>query len=244
MKTAPAYTKQAGAGKSPYTPTAMSTRFSPAQLEALRLQLPGYLLRVGVELRPRGGRLVGLCPKHEDASPSFAVYGKDKSHCGCYPCDWNGDVFALSQWLGRSGDFPGAVKDVAAVLGQPVTSQSERIQRPMPRKVEPPFRLSDAERATIDRARLAFTDAYHGGEPIVDEIAQSLGVGREALRHASWGASGLGLANGWLCYRYPQGLKWRNPDPKASPRFRWIVGRALAPWRMPSGSGRKRKRFI
>lgn len=221
MKTAPAYTIQAGAGK----------RFTPAQLEGLRQQLPAYLLRVGFDLRPRGGRLIGHCPMHEDRTPSFAVYGKDKSHCGCYPCDWNGDIFGLSQWLGRSGDFPGAVKDVASVLGQPVTSPSERIQRPMPRKVEPPFKLSDAERATIDRARLAFTDAFFGGHPVIDEIANSLGVGREALRWASWGQSGLGLVDDWLAYAYPAGLKLRNRDPKARPRFRWLIGRALAPWR-------------
>jgi DNA primase len=27
-------------------------------------------------------------------------------------------------------------------------------------------------------------------------------------------------------------LKWRNPHPQSTPRFRWIVGKALAPWRM------------
>jgi len=84
----------------------------------------------------------------------------------------------------------------------------------------------------VHAARLAFSDAFHAGEPIVDEIAASLGLDRETLRLASWGASGLGLAEGWLCYAYPQGLKWRNPDTNAKPRFRWLVGKAVAPWRM------------
>jgi hypothetical protein len=85
---------------------------------------------------------------------------------------------------------------------------------------------------------LAFSDAFHAENPIVDEIAASLGLDRETLRLASWGSSGLGLAAGsygkrlWLCYRYPQGLKWRNPDAGAQPRFQWICGKALAPWRM------------
>jgi hypothetical protein len=200
-------------------------------LEALRLQLPEYLTRLGVELRPQGGRLVGRCPNHDDRKPSFAVYGKDRVHCGCYPCDFTGDVFAVSRWLGRSSTFPESVADVAGVLGEPLTSHFQRKERPLARKVEPPFALSDSERSTIEAARLAFTDAFHSGEPIVDEIAESLGVGREALRWASWGQSGLGLANGWLTYRYPNGLKLRNRDPKATPRFRWLVGKATAPWR-------------
>jgi hypothetical protein len=100
------------------------------------------------------------------------------------------------------------------------------------RKPEVPFVLSDADRAKIHLARQAFADAFHGGNPIVGQIAASLGLDRETLRLASWGECGLGLMNGWLCYAYPHGLKWRNPDPQGKPRFVWIVGKATAPWRM------------
>ena len=72
---------------------------------------------------------------------------------------------------------------------------------------------------TVHAARLAFSDAFHAGETIIDDIAASLGLDRETLRLASWGSSGLGLADGWLCYAYPQGLKWRNPDPAGKRRF-------------------------
>jgi hypothetical protein len=92
--------------------------------------------------------------------------------------------------------------------------------------------LSDTAREKIHTARLAFSDAFWSGDEIVDRIAASLGFDRETLRLASWGSSGLGLANGWLCYAYPNGLKWRNPDPHAKPRFVWLVGKATAPWRM------------
>ncbi len=91
---------------------------------------------------------------------------------------------------------------------------------------------SISEREKIHAARLAFSNAWHAGETIIDEIAASLGFDRETLRLASWGSSGLGLAKGWLCYAYPNRLKWRNPDAKAKPRFVWIVGKATAPWRM------------
>jgi hypothetical protein len=98
--------------------------------------------------------------------------------------------------------------------------------------------LSPAEKETVDAARLRFSDAFHSGDPIIERIAESLGLERETLRIAAWGSCGLGLAcpegsdSPWLCYAYPEGLKWRNPDPQAKPRFQWLVGKANAPWRM------------
>ena len=214
-------------------------RFDLEKLEAMRHRLPDYLAARGVELRRSGTRLVGRCPVHDDRAPSFAVFGTHLETCGCFPCGFIGDVFEVSKWLGRSATFPEAVADVAAALGvylpqstagnaaRPATAPA----RPA-KQSEPPFVLSNDERETVHAARLAFSDAFHAGEPIVDDIAASLGLDRETLRLASWGSSGLGLADGWLCYAYPQGLKWRNPDPAAKCRFRWIVGKALAPWRI------------
>lgn len=213
--------------------------FDDSTIASLRARLPDYLAARGVELRKTGTRLVGLCPVHQDRRPSFHVFGTHHETCGCYPCGFLGDVFALSQWLGRSSCFLEAIQDVAATLGvhlpqspggattKPVTA----LQRPA-KQPDPPFVLSDAESEKIHAARLAFSDAFWNEDPIIDRIAASLGFDRETLRLASWGSSGLGLANGWLCYAYPQGLKWRNPNVNANPRFVWLVGKALAPWRM------------
>jgi hypothetical protein len=223
----------------------IKSRFDAETLEAMRRRLPDYLAARGVELRKNGTRLVGRCPVHDDASPSLAVFGTDQATCGCYPCGFTGDVFEVSKWLGRASTFPEAVQDVAATLGVylpqstagAATRPATAPQRPA-KTPAPPFVLSAADKAKVHAARLAFSDALHAGEPIIDEIAASLGLSRETLRFASWGSSGLGLAcpvgskSPWLCYSYPQGLKWRNPHPKSTPRFRWIVGKAVAPWRM------------
>ena len=219
--------------------TGISTQFDSGTITALRIRLPDYLAARGVELRRNGTRLVGRCPVHEDSSPSFAVFGTHHDTCGCFPCGFNGDVFEVSKWLGRSSTFPEAVADVATALGVHLPQSTARTttrpatapRRPA-KQPEPPFVLSNAERETVHAARLAFSDAFHAGETIIDDIAASLGLDRETLRLASWGSSGLGLADGWLCYAYPQGLKWRNPDPAGKCRFRWIVGKAIAPWRM------------
>ncbi|MBK1853699.1 toprim domain-containing protein [Verrucomicrobiaceae bacterium 5K15] len=217
----------------------MRSRFDENTLAEIRHRLPDYLEASGVVLSPKGTRLVGRCPVHDDRSPSFAVFGSDHENCGCHPCGFTGDVFKLSQWLGRSSSFPDAVREVAAVLGVHLSQEPNgRATRPAtarkrtPKPTTQPFKLTAADNQRIHRANLAFDDAFFSGDPIISEIADSLGVNRETLRIASWGSSGLGIANGWLCYVYPQGLKWRNPDPKAKPRFIWIAGKALAPWRM------------
>jgi len=218
--------------------------FPQSEIDALKSRLPDYLAAIGVELRKAGTRLVAPCPMHEDRNPSFAVL-PDGVTCGCYPCDFTGDVFNLSEKLGRSSNFPEAIRDVAAVLGVILpdstagrpTRPATAPQRPA-KPPAPPFILSDADKETVHRARLAFDDAFWAGDEIIDGIAASLGFDRETLRVASWGASGLGLAwpvgsqSPWVCYAYPQGLKWRNPHPASTPRFRWIVGKATAPWRM------------
>jgi len=213
-------------------------RFDPAALEDMRCRLPEYLTKKGVELTRRGARLVGKCPVHEDNSPSLAIFGTHHENCGCFPCNFQGDVFAVSQWLGRSDSFPSAVRDVAAVLGvhlpdstaQAATRPATPPQRAA-KQVEPPFVLSDVDRAKIHSARLAFSDILHDGGPMLGEIAQSLCLSPEVLRYAAFGESGLGYADRWLCYTYPSGLKWRNPDLQAKPRFVWLVGKATQPWR-------------
>jgi hypothetical protein len=221
-------------------------RFDDSIIAGLRQRLPDYLAARGVELRRNGTRLVGRCPVHDDSNPSFAVYGANHENCGCYPCGFDGDVFALSQWLGRSSNFPEAVQDVSTVLGYylpestagTATRHATPPQRPAKQPEPPPLVLSDADREKIRLARLRFSDAFHAGDEIIDRIAASLGLDRETLRHASWGESGLGLAcpvnsrEPWLCYAYPNGLKWRNPHPRTTPRFLWIVPKATAPWRM------------
>ena len=218
--------------------------FDPEVLEGLRSSLAEYLTACGVELKKQGARLVGKCPVHADSDPSLALFGHAHQTCGCHPCGHTGDVFATSQWMGRSTSFTEAVKEVAAVLGvhlqdrtagpatAPVTPPQRAAKQP-----EVPFALSDSDRDKIESARFDWSDAFHGGDPIVDQIRESLGLTRETLRYAGHGSSGLGLAKGfygkpcWLCYIYPTGLKYRNPAKVKERRFEWLCGKALAPWR-------------
>lgn len=52
------------------------------------------------QLKPEAGgrRLVGRCPFHDDATPSFKVYVEDQ-HAHCFGCGWHGDVITfLESW--------------------------------------------------------------------------------------------------------------------------------------------------
>ena len=96
-----------------------------------------------------------------------------------------------------------------------------------PRKPEPPFAISDAEREIIHAARLAFSDAYDCGQ--LEDMAADLGLPLWVFRWAAHGACGLGIHKGMLAYLYPQGMKLRRPQGK--PRFLWELGKPTGPWR-------------
>ncbi len=221
-------------------------RFDENAIQDLRHRLPDYLEACGHTLRKQGSRLITHCPMHDDSNPSFALYGNNHENGGCYPCSFQGDVFSLARAMGKAGNFPDAVKHVASVLGvsiqnypqspaQAPTRAAEPIRKPE-QKPEP--KLTAEQLQTIHKARLRFSDALHSGAPIIQQIADSLGLKVETLRYAAFGESGLGLAAPyrgaatWLCYAYPSGLKWRNPNTKAEKnRFQWITGSARQPWR-------------
>lgn len=182
-------------------------------------------------------------PWRKDRSPSFSVYDEGRKFKD-HGTGEQGELYEFVK-LSLDSNFKDAAKFIEDRTGTGPTIESPR-PRPKPRPKAPPpepLKLSEAEEEKVHRARLALTNAFWNEEPIVDEILESLGLDHETLRYASWGSSGLGLATPspgrdkyWLCYRYPQGLKWRNPDPEAKakgqPRFKWIVGKATAPWRM------------
>jgi CHC2 zinc finger len=49
-----------------------------------------------IDLRPSGATLVGLCPFHDDHTPSFTVYPQTETF-HCYGCGAHGDVLSFLQ---------------------------------------------------------------------------------------------------------------------------------------------------
>ena len=83
------------------------------------------IVRRHVTLKRSGNRHWGLCPFHDEKTPSFQVL-EDRGIFHCFGCDASGDVFAFR--MRHDGlDFPDAVRALAREAGieVPVSSQAE-----------------------------------------------------------------------------------------------------------------------
>lgn len=103
--------------------------FSPQFLDEIRARLTlSDVVSRRVKLTQRGREHTGLCPFHNEKSPSFTV-SNDKNFYHCFGCGAHGDVIGyLMQAEGVS--FPEAVERLAAEAGLdvPVSSPEEREQ--------------------------------------------------------------------------------------------------------------------
>ena len=61
------------------------------------------------KLRKVGSRLVGLCPFHEEKTPSFYIFPDNHFHC--YGCNAHGDTITFIEKL-KGLDFPDAVRSL------------------------------------------------------------------------------------------------------------------------------------
>jgi putative DNA primase/helicase len=60
--------------------------------------LPDIAMRAGVALKPNGQEYEGLCPVHNERTPSFRIYQKtDGWRCYCFGCGFNGNALDFCQ---------------------------------------------------------------------------------------------------------------------------------------------------
>lgn len=104
----------------------------------------------GLQLRPMGGRLSGVCPFHGDTRPSLIVYPATQSYY-CFGCGAGGDVIDFVTRLNKVG-FKEAVELLCGTAVQPYNLSSMRCVSEAP-AVDP----DDAARAVQ-----AAVDFYHG----------------------------------------------------------------------------------
>src|ERR1700680_1750646 len=106
--------------------------FPPRFLDELRqrLSLADIVGRRG-RLPKRGREYVGLCPFHNEKTPSFSVV-EDKGFYHCFGCGAHGDVISFNMQTG-SLSFPEAVEALAREAGLEVPKatpeERERAQR-------------------------------------------------------------------------------------------------------------------
>lgn len=105
----------------------MSTGLAPDQHrisdeEIQRAKRRFDIFTAEIALRRQGRELVGLCPMHNEKSPSFYVV-PDKGWAHCFGCGWHGDVVDFVMQTRRL-TFAGAVREINGEHGRPPKGDS------------------------------------------------------------------------------------------------------------------------
>lgn len=175
-----------------------------------------------VQLRKGGANLLGLCPFHNEKSPSFTV-SPTKQFYHCFGCGAHGSAITfLMEHTGAS--FPEAVRSLAASAGMnvPEEPRSPRQQAEAARRKEEVSRhtqaLEKAQEYYLSQLRQsAQARRYLQGRGLTGEIAKRYGLG--------WtGDDRRGLANVFERYDDPilveVGLVVEAEDARRYDRFR------------------------
>ena len=84
-----------------------------------------------VKLKKQGTSKVGLCPFHNEKTPSFNIFGKT-NRFKCFGCGKSGDSIDFVALMDNLG-FVEAVKKVAALSNFELEGESKTIEMPVPR---------------------------------------------------------------------------------------------------------------
>jgi DNA primase len=121
-----------------------------------------------VQLKKGGANLMGLCPFHNEKSPSFTV-SPTKQFYHCFGCGAHGSAIGfLMEYAGLS--YVEAIKDLAQGIG--VTVPDERGDGPQPRRDGPDAATLSA---LMDRASQYFRDQLKAS-PVAVEYLKSRGL--------------------------------------------------------------------
>jgi len=176
-----------------------------------------------VRLKKSGANFTGLCPFHQEKTPSFAVHPVKQIY-HCFGCGAGGDVFKFVMEMEKSS-FPEAIRTVAEKCG---------IAIPKPRERSPEERRENQQRSALvemHRETAAFfSRALHDSSEgkVAAAYLEDRGLDREAMKRFGLGfapSSGDALLR-FLKQKYPEklldvsGLVSRDQSGRAYDRFR------------------------
>jgi len=137
-----------------------------------------------VRLKKTGQNFTGLCPFHQEKTPSFSVHPVKQMYY-CFGCHEGGDVFKFVMAMEKC-EFPEAVRTVAEKCGIPI---------PRPRERSPEERRENQQRAAIvemhQQAAAFFARQLHEGAEgkVASAYLEDRGLDRAAITRF-----GLGFA--------------------------------------------------
>ena len=118
------------------------------------------------DLRRQGVRYTGLCPFHDERSPSFSVQSEEKLY-HCFGCGVGGDLFVVVIAI-ENVDFPTAVESLSERYGVEVKREDEDPQAEERRKARQ--RLTEADLTAGD-----FVRAMRQLLDLLDQVADAAG---------------------------------------------------------------------
>ncbi len=155
------------------------SRFTPETIERVRESADIVeVVSAYTDLRRQGERFVGLCPFHDERTPSFSVKPRDGFYY-CFGCEAGGDTIRFVQE--KEGlTFPDAVEALAERYGVEVERDAEDPQAEEARRRR--GRLGEA----LERVA-AFYEAYLWESPKAARarayLIEERGLGEEVLRN-------------------------------------------------------------
>ncbi len=128
-----------------------------------------------VQLRRRGRTHTGLCPFHNEKTPSFVVYPETQSFY-CFGCGAGGDVISFIKRINNI-DYLEAVKFLAARAGMPLPEEDDQTGRMRTRILGA---NKDAARfffASLNSDAGRYARAYWRGRGLSDDTIRRFGLG-------------------------------------------------------------------
>jgi len=102
-----------------------------------------------VDLKPRQGNLFGLCPFHNEDTPSFAVNPKE-GYYHCFGCNCGGNIFTFM--MKKEGlSFAEAVEKASRLAGVEIDTFEKSETLDVMRQINKKISYSDGEHKVIDR---------------------------------------------------------------------------------------------
>ena len=115
---------ESGSGEFAGGKLAALSKFTPDTIDRVRAAADMVeIVSARTDLRRQGVRYTGLCPFHEERSPSFSVHSEEKLY-HCFGCGVGGDLFDFVAAT-ENIDFPAAVEILAEKYGVEVTREQE-----------------------------------------------------------------------------------------------------------------------
>ena len=140
------------------------------------------LVEARVRLRKVGGRYTGLCPFHQEKTPSFSV-SPDRGTYHCFGCGVGGDSISFVRET-EGLDFVGAIEWLAERFRVPLEYEDASPEADRKR------RLRERLHALLDQAAAFYERALwtESGKP-VQEYLESRGLGKDVCREFRLGLS-------------------------------------------------------